>query len=830
MANYANAKATIAANIYTNHRGEVTAESVKTAANEIVDTLIAGGYLYAGVAKLTPTQTNPGSPDANVFYIATEPGTYTNFVGAGGALVVNDGEVAILKYNGAWSKEVTGAATAAQVTELGQDMRTIPIFDVSAYNNDKTYPEFGQAVINDIPISERRSGMIIKFRRHIDGEQAFNDVYLHFLYTLPYSNTTTGNSRFSDIYNWAAIKDTIGNYVHDKNIALGKTVKEAIDVVHRKIDGIVTYNLPVLTKDVGRLICRIDANIGKLFKIEVVSNTATIGGTGNFTIHTNFGYDSFPSTQGASKQFSFSGDVEYLEFYVRPNDGVTVEGDVVLKVTNYNGSSIKEILEDGIYINSGTTTVTQGSAATFFNSDVAIPKGSVIKLEVVSGYPDIIKEPRYNINNTGNVLADGPVTLIEAVEDVTHIMYGVSSSRVVASGDVVTRISVLSVKDDIAEVKKKIGVLGTSVSSLDERVEALEEGADTSPYSQYIDAVAQKVFDEISETSETNEEKAIFVHITDTHGGGIRSSYGMTLDRTRLHMNMVGKVAKAVNAKFVIHTGDAIDGYDTTSEPTPDSYMALVRGYSEDIPLIFSEGNYSHDFGKPNEKLVRGQVQSYFGRGKKWLEDNVQYNSTDGVKSYFYFDDEKTKIRYIILDAQDAIREGWHPTGGRNAYGFSQEQRTFVSDALDDALSNNLSVFFFAHMPPTANLFPNITGEDASYGIETDGHGDLLIAEIKSFTDAGGVVLGYSFGHNHFDNQYYDSVTKIPYIGLVCDVPSKLVRDSINWGTISAWDRSLDDVTQFAFDVYVISPVSKKVKMFRFGAGIDRTYTLPTNP
>lgn len=129
MSNYANAKATIAANIYTNHLGQVTAEMVKTAANSIVDTLIAGGYLYAGIAKLTPTQTNPGSPDANVFYIATEPGTYTNFVGAGGSLVVADGEVAIFKFNGTWSKEVTGAATAAQVTELGQEIDHAPTIE-----------------------------------------------------------------------------------------------------------------------------------------------------------------------------------------------------------------------------------------------------------------------------------------------------------------------------------------------------------------------------------------------------------------------------------------------------------------------------------------------------------------------------------------------------------------------------------------------------------------------------------------------------------------------------------------------------------------------------
>lgn len=120
MANYANVKATLAANIYTNHTGQVTAEMVKTAADEIVNTLIAGGYLYAGVA-------HPGdaavSPDANVFYIASEPGTFTNK----GGLVVADGEVAVLKYNGSWSKEVTGAATAAQVTELGQKTERIPL-------------------------------------------------------------------------------------------------------------------------------------------------------------------------------------------------------------------------------------------------------------------------------------------------------------------------------------------------------------------------------------------------------------------------------------------------------------------------------------------------------------------------------------------------------------------------------------------------------------------------------------------------------------------------------------------------------------------------------
>lgn len=113
MANYANLKATINANIKANGNEEITGPILNTVLNQAVTTLGAG-YQYMGVA--TPA-TSPGTPDANVFYIAATPGTYTNF----GGKVVADGEVAILKYNGSWTKEVSGAATAAQVTQLGRE-------------------------------------------------------------------------------------------------------------------------------------------------------------------------------------------------------------------------------------------------------------------------------------------------------------------------------------------------------------------------------------------------------------------------------------------------------------------------------------------------------------------------------------------------------------------------------------------------------------------------------------------------------------------------------------------------------------------------------------
>lgn len=114
MANNSALKQDIRDYIYTNHNEEITGNILRDVLLEMVDTL-GDGWTYKGVATTT---TNPGTPDDNVFYIATAPGSYTNF----GGLSVSDGEVAILKYNGSWAKDVTGAATKAQVTQLGQDV------------------------------------------------------------------------------------------------------------------------------------------------------------------------------------------------------------------------------------------------------------------------------------------------------------------------------------------------------------------------------------------------------------------------------------------------------------------------------------------------------------------------------------------------------------------------------------------------------------------------------------------------------------------------------------------------------------------------------------
>lgn len=114
MSEYSDLKATINANIKANNNQEITGPVMNSVLNAMVNTLGAE-YQFAGVATI---DTNPGTPDAKVFYIANGKGTYTNFEN----IIVDEGEVAILKWDTAWTKEVTGIANAEQLNQLGQEV------------------------------------------------------------------------------------------------------------------------------------------------------------------------------------------------------------------------------------------------------------------------------------------------------------------------------------------------------------------------------------------------------------------------------------------------------------------------------------------------------------------------------------------------------------------------------------------------------------------------------------------------------------------------------------------------------------------------------------
>ena len=96
MANYTQLKTAIQAVIYENSDEDITGQIMQDALMQIINQSIVQGSLFKGLAS---PDTVPDAPDANVFYITSQPGTYVNF----GGVVVQDKQLVILtNKTGSW--------------------------------------------------------------------------------------------------------------------------------------------------------------------------------------------------------------------------------------------------------------------------------------------------------------------------------------------------------------------------------------------------------------------------------------------------------------------------------------------------------------------------------------------------------------------------------------------------------------------------------------------------------------------------------------------------------------------------------------------------------
>lgn len=124
MGNYEQLKQAVSGVIKVNGNQEITGAILQNALLSIIST-VGGNATFAGIA--TPT-TNPGTPDQNIFFIASKNGTYSNF----NSININN-EVSIL-YNkdGVWKKTNTGIATKEDLNKI-KEIRSF--YNVYRLNN-----------------------------------------------------------------------------------------------------------------------------------------------------------------------------------------------------------------------------------------------------------------------------------------------------------------------------------------------------------------------------------------------------------------------------------------------------------------------------------------------------------------------------------------------------------------------------------------------------------------------------------------------------------------------------------------------------------------------
>lgn len=167
MANYATLKAAIQQVVKTNGNNEITGALLQQSLLSMINSL-GVGYQFVGVA--TPS-TNPGTPDQKVFYIAAEPGTYTNF----GGKKVNKDNVAIFHYDSGWREELTGIASTAKISELSgyikeevaSNVDYSSIYQNKIINADGTVEDYTQATyyprIFDLPVGTRKVEFTLEY-------------------------------------------------------------------------------------------------------------------------------------------------------------------------------------------------------------------------------------------------------------------------------------------------------------------------------------------------------------------------------------------------------------------------------------------------------------------------------------------------------------------------------------------------------------------------------------------------------------------------------------------------------------------------------------------
>lgn len=110
MGNYEELKAAVAAVIKTNGNQEITGQVMQNTLTTLISQ-VGANATFAGIA--TPN-TTPGTPDQNVFYLASEPGVYTNF----GGIELTDHVLIFINKYGNWVKQDSGIASIAKTTKL----------------------------------------------------------------------------------------------------------------------------------------------------------------------------------------------------------------------------------------------------------------------------------------------------------------------------------------------------------------------------------------------------------------------------------------------------------------------------------------------------------------------------------------------------------------------------------------------------------------------------------------------------------------------------------------------------------------------------------------
>lgn len=172
---------------------------------------------------------------------------------------------------------------------------------------------------------------------------------------------------------------------------------------------------------------------------------------------------------------------------------------------------------------------------------------------------------------------------------------------------------------------------------------------------------------------------------------------------------------------------------------------------------------------------------------------DIVYGDSD--KSYFYFDDEGDKVRYIGLSTYRLFFNNEYESG------YTEEQLSWLKNiALD--VKDGWTIIIFTH-----SLYSVDTASDKL--VSSPSEANAFIDAIDNY-NGNGTIACVLMGHAHRDRLHIGS-SGIPYIISACD------RYSTYHGDINV-NRVPGTISEQHFEAVVIDKGMRKIKLFSIGA------------
>lgn len=324
-----------------------------------------------------------------------------------------------------------------------------------------------------------------------------------------------------------------------------------------------------------------------------------------------------------------------------------------------------------------------------------------------------------------------------------------------------------------------------------------------------------QIKDKVDLINKTDIEGGSFIFITDTH----------VTSNCLNSPQQIKYILQNTPIDKVIWGGDAISAYGNNIEQQWEwhcnAFDANIKGFGD-----FYKVRGNHDFTiRYSEGSEGGKTLSQHQTFQYLFEDapyNIVRNLNDPDGCYYYFDDDNSKVRFIILDTNDSVTEGNVPWGLINE--VHDIQLEWITNIAIASIPNNYCIVFVSHNPITDttsadnNTYTNVL--QLVNAVNAKGTGNIGSVNYNFSSLENVKVILYLSGHMHHDLQTYKN-----------GVLHVVTASDAAYGDYQADSFVVDKsgrngANAQCFDCVCINKDKDNISFIRFGVGGNRYFHL----